>query len=297
MKFSSENLELFLAVLDHGSFSAAARALRRVPSAVSMNIGNIEAELGFPLFSRTNRAVEPTALALALAPHARLIGRQLRDLNVHADQLANGLESTLAIAITEDMGADHVFSALATLSTRYPLLDIEILSVPQDEAIRLLRTGRVSLSIAYGGVMVSDSEYFQTIGEETLVATISPDHPVLENSDGAFYLEELIDVRQIVVANKESPIADHRPLVAASSWSTNSFRAALGLVLKGAGWGNFPLSIIRPLISEGRLRQLLLKNTTSGLLLQKQAIWSKREPLRKGANELLQLLLDVSKAG
>ncbi|VTR52387.1 putative DNA-binding transcriptional regulator [Serratia fonticola] len=68
MNFSSDNIELFLAVLDRGSFSAAARALRRVPSAVSMGIANMEAELGFQLFDRSHREPVPTALALALAP-------------------------------------------------------------------------------------------------------------------------------------------------------------------------------------------------------------------------------------
>ncbi len=53
MNFSSDTIELFLAVLDRGSFSAAARALGRVPSAVSMAIANLEAELGFALFERT----------------------------------------------------------------------------------------------------------------------------------------------------------------------------------------------------------------------------------------------------
>lgn len=52
MNFSSDTILLFLAVLDRGSFSAAARALGRVPSAVSMGIGNLEAELGYALFER-----------------------------------------------------------------------------------------------------------------------------------------------------------------------------------------------------------------------------------------------------
>lgn len=56
MNFSSDNIQLFLAVLDHGSFSAAARALKRVPSAVSMAIGNLEAELGYSLFEQIGRA-------------------------------------------------------------------------------------------------------------------------------------------------------------------------------------------------------------------------------------------------
>ncbi len=46
--FSSDNVAVFLAVVDHGSFSAAARALGRVPSAVSMAIASLEAELDLP---------------------------------------------------------------------------------------------------------------------------------------------------------------------------------------------------------------------------------------------------------
>ncbi len=38
--------------MDKGSFSAAARSLKRVPSAVSMAIANMEAELGYALFER-----------------------------------------------------------------------------------------------------------------------------------------------------------------------------------------------------------------------------------------------------
>ncbi|MEX6399029.1 LysR family transcriptional regulator [Providencia hangzhouensis] len=41
MPFNSDNLTIFLTVLDKGSFSAAARALKRVPSAVSMAVANI----------------------------------------------------------------------------------------------------------------------------------------------------------------------------------------------------------------------------------------------------------------
>ncbi|MFP3458251.1 LysR family transcriptional regulator, partial [Psychrobacter sp. SIMBA_152] len=45
MAFTSDSLAVFLAVLEAGSFSAAARKLGRVPSAVSMAIAQLEAEL------------------------------------------------------------------------------------------------------------------------------------------------------------------------------------------------------------------------------------------------------------
>ena len=106
MNFSSDNIQLFLAVLDRGSFSAAARALQRVPSAVSMAIGNLEAELGYTLFERGPREVRPTAEAKALEPHARLIAEQLGLLQVHALELSQGLESSLTLAVVPDSGTD-----------------------------------------------------------------------------------------------------------------------------------------------------------------------------------------------
>ncbi|RZJ02197.1 MAG: LysR family transcriptional regulator, partial [Rubrivivax sp.] len=96
MAFTSDSVQVFLAVLDRGSFSAAARALGRVPSAVSMAIANLEAELDLPLFDRSGREPRPTAAARALEPQARLLAGQLRQLDAHALALTQGLEERLA---------------------------------------------------------------------------------------------------------------------------------------------------------------------------------------------------------
>jgi DNA-binding transcriptional LysR family regulator len=88
MNFSSDNIQLFLPCST--TVRSAARALKRVPSAVSMAIGNLEAELGYSLFERGPREVRPTAQALALEPHARLIAEQLGLLQVHALELSQG---------------------------------------------------------------------------------------------------------------------------------------------------------------------------------------------------------------
>ncbi len=138
MNFSSDTILLFLAVLDRGSLSGAARALGRVPSAVSMGIANLEAELGFALFERTHREARPTALARALAPQARMIAEQLAQLQVHALELSQGLESRLSLGVVADIDRGRLFGALRTLSERYPLLDVEVLSAAQDDALALL---------------------------------------------------------------------------------------------------------------------------------------------------------------
>ncbi|EPX1239023.1 LysR family transcriptional regulator, partial [Acinetobacter baumannii] len=135
MNFNSENIELFLTVLDTGSFSAAARKLNRVPSAVSMAIANIEAELGYHLFERTHRKVIPTAAALALEPQARIIAEQLRLLATHAYELSLGLESKLKIGVVSDANTELLFKAIKQLAEKFPLLNLEIITAPQDDIL------------------------------------------------------------------------------------------------------------------------------------------------------------------
>ena len=55
------DLELVLAVRQHGSLVMAARALRVAPSAVTKRLAALEADLGLRLFQRTTRRVSPTA--------------------------------------------------------------------------------------------------------------------------------------------------------------------------------------------------------------------------------------------
>ena len=103
MAFNSDNTRVFLNVLDSGSFSAAARALGRVPSAVSMTISQLEAELDLQLFDRSHREPRPTPLALALEPLARQVASQLRLLQNHALALHQGLETKLTLAVAPEL--------------------------------------------------------------------------------------------------------------------------------------------------------------------------------------------------
>lgn len=289
MNFSSDNIQLFLAVLDRGSFSAAARALQRVPSAVSMAIGNLEAELGYALFERGPREVRATAQALALEPHARLIAEQLGLLQVHALELSQGLESRLTVAVVPDIDHRPLLAAIASLGERFALLDIDLLSAPQDEALQLLDSGRADLCLAFAGLQVDARRGFQHVGTETLVATLAPHHPALR--EGRIRnLEDLIEVRQILVRSRDLPLLDPRALIGATHWSTDSFDLALQMVEAGLGWGDLPLARVAPLIASGRLVRLAFGNTRNELQLPIHALWRKQQPLGQAARLLIEQL-------
>src|SRR3989344_8053028 len=122
MAFSSDSVQVFLAALDHGSFSAAARALSRVPSAVSMTIAHLEAELDVQLFDRSGREPRPTAAARALEPQARLLAGQLQQLNAQALALTQGLEARLTLAIASQLLGLRLTRPRATLRPQQLLL-------------------------------------------------------------------------------------------------------------------------------------------------------------------------------
>lgn len=289
MSFNSETIQVFLTVLDRGSFSAAARSLQRVPSAISMAIGNLEAELGYDLFQRGSREVRPTAQALALEPHARLIAEQLGLLQVHAVELSQGLESNLTLAVVPDVDQRPLIAAIAEVGERYPLLEIAILSAPQEQALGLLDSGRADLCVAFAGLQVDPQRGFQLMGVESLVATLAPHHPAAR--PGAIQnLEDLTAVRQILVRSRDLPLSDPRMVIGATHWTTDSFDIGLQMVEAGLGWGDLPLSRVAPLLDAGRLQRLTFHNTRNELQLPVHVFWRKQQPLLKAARMLVERL-------
>ncbi|OBV40895.1 LysR family transcriptional regulator [Janthinobacterium psychrotolerans] len=292
MKLSSHNIELFLAVVDGGSFSSAARALRRSPSAVSMAIAHLEAELGISLFDRGARNAVPTPAAMALLPHARLVAEQLKQLHLHVQQLAQGLESRISLGIAAELDRAPFLRAVQALSQRHPLLDIEVLTAPQDDVLDLLHRGRISACMAFGGGRINHEEQFQLVGSDALLAIISTRHPPGETGR-AVYIEELVNLRQIIVASRELALADARPVVGLAHWRTDSLPMALAMVEAGLGWGNFAQAAIAESLAAGRVRRLAFKNTGNGLALPIHLVWMKDRPPGMAARAFLQLLAEA----
>ena len=109
---TSDHIDMLLTVIDKGSFSAAARALGRTPSAISMAIANLEAELDLVLFDRGTREPTPTAAMIALLPDARSIAEQLQVLRAHAQHLSEGVEDTLRLGVAAEIDPAPVARAL-----------------------------------------------------------------------------------------------------------------------------------------------------------------------------------------
>lgn len=302
MAFSSDSVQVFLAVLDRGSFSAAARALGRVPSAVSMTMAHLEAELGLALFDRQGREPRPTPAARALEPQARQLAAQLQQLNVQAQALHQGLEQCLTLAIAPELLAGRWSAPLAALAAEYPLLQVEVLAAPQADALALLHAGRAQLALVFERPSIDGSEGFQEVGSETLVAVMAPQHPLLQAARGEpagtarLREEHLTGTRQIVVASRDPAQRDPRFVLARHHWRTDNHIAALALIEAGLGWGRLPHALVRPRIAAGALVALSFENLSNALTLWVDLVWSRARPLGLGAQRFVALMAEAATA-
>lgn len=125
----STDLSFFLAVVEEGGVTAAARRLNCVQSNVTARIRSLEAGLGVPLFHRNGRGVAPTRAGERLLPHARQVAAALRaardslwDLlnpDRPAGQLAIGsMETTAACRLPPVLAAYHAAFPDVELSLR-----------------------------------------------------------------------------------------------------------------------------------------------------------------------------------
>jgi DNA-binding transcriptional LysR family regulator len=292
MAFDFDNLTVFLAVIDRGSFSAAARQLGRVPSAVSMAIANLEADVGLLLFDRSGREPKPTPHALSLVPQARLLIEQLRELDRHALSLTQGLETCLTLVVVPELLAATPWSAaLATLSAEFPLLDVEVLAAPQADALGMVQDGRAQLALVFERFGMDAREGFQEVAQETLIAVISPAHPLLAREGRpAVRDEHLLSERQIIVAGRHTADVDKRIAISRHQWRTDNPVAALQMVVAGLGWAWLPQGFVRAPLASGQLVAIPSENFTNVLELWVDVVWAKSHPPGLAMRRFIELM-------
>ena len=136
-EFDWDLVRSFLAVVDAGSLSAAARALSSTQPTLGRRIEALEAQLGATLFERTGRGLAPTPEALRIAGHAR----RMRD---GADGLARAATGStpdarafVRVAAARQIAIHVLPELVAGLPDGVPEIDVGI--VASDDVSNLLR--------------------------------------------------------------------------------------------------------------------------------------------------------------
>lgn len=139
-------LQIFLVAAEHGGFGRAAQALHLTQPAVSMQMAQLSAAAGQPLFERAGRSTRLTEAGQALLPHAQRIAQTLRDASESLDALKGLRHGHLRVAV---VATTQYFAPrlLARFRAQHPGVQVDVLIGERDHVIALLEKGQVDLAI------------------------------------------------------------------------------------------------------------------------------------------------------
>src|SRR5271166_3854029 len=122
-------MRYFCDVVEAGSAVAAAERLHVAPTAISMQISQLEAALGGELFDRTRRPMEPTALGRFLYPRAKEILLTVARLEEDARAVAAGRIGWLAVGYSRSSIFSVLPRAVRAFKESYPDVKLELITM------------------------------------------------------------------------------------------------------------------------------------------------------------------------
>ncbi|MDB5945779.1 MAG: transcriptional regulator, LysR family [Ramlibacter sp.] len=248
-------LSLLQAVADTGSFAAAARHLRLVPSAVTYRVRQIEDALDVLLFDRASRQAKLTQAGAELLREGARLLEEIDAVSNRVRRVATGWEPQFTIAVDSVVSLSTVMDLVQAFYEQQPPTRVRIRNETLSGTLEALTSGQADLAL---GIPMEPGSgpglHTRTMGELAFVYAVAPHHPL------ASVAEPLTD----------EMLRRHRAVAAADSIARGS-GLTIGLVagqdvltvptmhakveaqLRGLGGGFVPEPMARSHVQAGRL--------------------------------------------
>jgi DNA-binding transcriptional LysR family regulator len=242
-------LQIFAAVADGGSFTAAAQATYLTQSAVSQQMSLLEHELGVLLFRRLPRGVELTPAGQLLAKRTQGLFAEMHSMEQAVSRYATGTEE-IRLGAFASAGAELLPQALRAFAEHHPNVHVELRWATKGDPLALLRDGDVHLMLMWDydfDPLPMDSAFTRIhLRYDPLVLILPADHPLSSRPEIA--LTDLAGERWIARSHrppydndsyeKMLRIAGLEPDIA---FRADDYQSLQGLVAAGFGVSLAPL--------------------------------------------------------
>ena len=256
-RLTLDQLRVLIAVAETGSFSAAARRLGRVQSAVSQAVQTLEDVLGTALFDRNGKTPKLNETGRVILADARHLVRGADTLRARAESIATDVEPELTIAVDAMFPNRVLMTSLKALSEAFPCLPVTVFTEGLGATEQRLRHGVARLaiySLFATGANDLEGEYLTSI---RMVPVVAASHPLA--------WEPLPLGRDRLEPHVQLVLTDRTPLnffsagiISRRIWRFADLATRLEFLLAGFGWCNMPEDLVAGHIAAGRLKRLRL---------------------------------------
>lgn len=261
-----DQLRVFLAVVDVGSFAGAARRLGRATSVISYSIANLEAQLGILLFDRkSTRKPQLTEAGRGVLSEARTITDGVNGLRAKVRSLRQDVEAEISLVLDVMLPARRMADALKAFRAEFPTVSLRLYTEALGAVRQTVLDGRAAIGIcgaldeAVAGIERID------VGSVEWIPVAAPDHPLTlagRNAPGAGR-----NHIQLVLTDR-SPLTQGQDfgVIGTQSWRLADLGSKHILLREGIGWGYMPEPMVREDIEGGRLVPLDMPELKKGSL-------------------------------
>jgi DNA-binding transcriptional LysR family regulator len=253
-------IETFLQVAEHGSFSRAAETLGLTQPTLSTRIRLLELDVGQQLFERLGRGVRLTEAGRAFYPYAERslsVLREGREAIVASQRPDRG---RLRIGTARVIGAYVLPNILSDLRSDYPGIDVTIMTGRSHEVLQVILDEDVHIGLSRTLVHPEIESVF--LYNEEVVFVTHPEHP-LASRDRATISE--IAQEPLILYDKESTyyimitrVCRDAGIVPRVIMNLDSVEATKKMIERGLGVSFLPASAVQTELQLGTLAQVPL---------------------------------------
>ena len=253
-----------------------------------MSIANLEIDLDLTLFDRKGREPIPTDEARVLYEKTSQLLIEMNQWKQHAHALSTGLEANLTIVIVSELLHTNWTDYICLLESRFPDLQINIVSAPQEDALQMLLDGSAQLALMFEREHLDNREQFVELKREALIPVISNNHPLAGQNQVTY--EQILTTRQIVVASRDETLKPEL-LFSKHYWRTDNHHSACLMILRNLGWGVLPQEMFKenPEL-KNKLKVLDLLDFTPRFEYYVDLVWSRESELGAAARYLIEYI-------
>jgi DNA-binding transcriptional LysR family regulator len=253
-----DDIEAFLAVVEKGSLTAAARHLRRSLQSISRSLTTLERSVAVDLVRRTTRQSHPTEAGLAFYRRVRPAFTEIRDARLEVASQQAELTGLLRVGAPALFAAAHIVPVISELVQRHPRIEIELkvsdrevdlVAERLDLAVRIREMRDSTLKAKRLGeiraVVFGAPSYFARHGRPKHPDELARHECVVRLTDGD------AETWPFRVAGRR------RSIKVGGRFRSDSTAATNAAVARGAGIGFAPLWLVRDLVDRGEVEIIL----------------------------------------
>lgn len=237
------HIEVFQAVMETGSMSAAARLIHLTQPAVSRAVANAEAQLGYPLFHRSAGRLVPTSEALTLFEESAAIFERLESLKRTAQHLKSGDEGRVRVAAIPALCHKLLPDVIARFHHAHPNVVCEVRTLHKHQIAAELLTRSVDLGLDYDSISHPGIQA-RALGSGPLFAMLPARHArAIAQIQSSSQLIKLLAALPAIALTDDDPLymafmrfCEHQGFRPASRIQVQTSQLAEELVARELGW-------------------------------------------------------------